>query len=113
VSRCSPIGVAPFEGRHQVPLLRRWHQAHIAFVRCAARGESSPWPCSFGLRKRDGTCCRREYAKTLSIEVILVGHPHGKIGAEQAWAGRQGQERQNLIGWAWIWGQTALCLNIT
>jgi len=28
----------------------------------------------------------------LSIEVILVGHLHGKIGAEQAWAGAQGQE---------------------
>jgi hypothetical protein len=29
----------------------------------------------------------------LSIEVILVGHPHGKIGAEQAWAGGQGHEK--------------------
>jgi hypothetical protein len=33
-----------------------------------------------------------KYAKTLSIEVILVVHPHGKIVAEQAWAGGQGQE---------------------
>ena len=28
----------------------------------------------------------------MSVEVILVGHLHGKIGAEQAWAGAQGQE---------------------
>jgi hypothetical protein len=34
-----------------------------------------------------------KYAKTLSIEVILVGHRHGKIGAEQAWAGDQGKEK--------------------
>ena len=34
-----------------------------------------------------------KHAKTLRIEVILVGHLHGKIGAEQAWAGSQGQDQ--------------------
>ena len=34
-----------------------------------------------------------KYAKTLSIKIILVGHSHGKIGAEQARAGGQGQEK--------------------
>jgi hypothetical protein len=33
-----------------------------------------------------------KYAETLSIEVILVVHLHGKIGAEQARATGQGQE---------------------
>jgi hypothetical protein len=36
-----------------------------------------------------------KYAKALSIEVILVVHPHGKIGAKQTWAGGQGQEETN------------------
>ena len=36
-----------------------------------------------------------KYAKTLSIEVILVGHSHGKIGAEQAWAGGQAQKEKH------------------
>lgn len=36
-----------------------------------------------------------KYAKTLSIEIILVVHSHGKIGAEQAWARGQGQEKRH------------------
>ena len=34
-------------------------------------------------------------AATSSIEVILVGHLHGKIGAGQAWGRDQGQEETN------------------
>jgi len=34
-----------------------------------------------------------KYAEALGIEIILVGHPHVKIGAGQAWAGVQGQEK--------------------
>jgi hypothetical protein len=35
----------------------------------------------------------KKNAETLSIEVILVGHPHGKIGARQALDRDQGQEK--------------------
>jgi hypothetical protein len=34
-------------------------------------------------------------AKTLCVEVILVGHFHGKIGAEKACAGGHGQKKTN------------------
>jgi hypothetical protein len=35
-------------------------------------------------------------AETLSIEVILVGHLHGKIGADQARDPDQDQEERNF-----------------
>src|SRR6202043_3991483 len=34
----------------------------------------------------------KKYAEALGIEVILVGHLHGKIGAGQVWGRDQGQE---------------------
>ena len=46
-----------------------------------------------------------KYAKTLSIEVILFGHPHGEIGSEQAWDRDHSQEeinsnsREHRLGW--------------
>jgi hypothetical protein len=43
----------------------------------------------------------------LRIEVILVGHLHGEIGAEQAWAGGQGQEETHYESGEHRLGQTA------
>jgi hypothetical protein len=37
-----------------------------------------------------------KHAETLRVEVVLIGHPHGKIGAEQAWARGQGQEKAHF-----------------
>ena len=36
-------------------------------------------------------------SETLSIEIILVGHLHGKIRAAQAWGRDQAQARQIVI----------------
>ena len=87
------VGVTPFESRHQVPLLGRWHQPHVA-VRGDALAVKNHLHGRVLLVYEDGVvgAVVEKYAKTLSIEVILVGHLQGKIGAEKAWTGGQGQE---------------------
>ena len=91
------IGLAPFEGCHQVPLLGRWHQAHVAVGGDALAVENHLHGRVLLVYENGMVrAVVEKYAETLSIEVILVGHLHGKIGAEQAWAGGQGQEGERL-----------------
>jgi len=87
----------PRGGVGQLPRLglSKSTDAHRRWWRCAAHGESSPLPCSFGLRNGMVRAVVEKYAKTLCIEVILVGHSHGEIGPEQTWAGGQGQEERH------------------
>ncbi len=75
--------MATFEGCHQVPLLRRWHQAHVA-VRGDALAVEDHLHGRILLVYENGMvrAVVEKYAETLSIEVILVVHLHGIIGAE-------------------------------
>jgi hypothetical protein len=90
------IGLAPVERCHQVPLLGGWHQAHVA-VRGDALSVENHLHSSVFLIHENGMvrAVVKKNAKTLSIEVILVGHLHGKIGAGQAWGRDHGQEETN------------------
>ena len=85
------IGVAAFEGCHQVPLLGGRHQAHVAIGGDAVAVENHLHGGVL-LVDEDGMigAVVQKYAEPLGVEVILVGHVHGEIGAEQAWAGGQG-----------------------
>jgi len=37
-----------------------------------------------------------KHAETLRVEVVLISYPHGEIGAEQAGAGGQDQEKAHF-----------------
>src|ERR1700685_2668528 len=86
--------MATFESCHQVPLLRRWHQAHVA-IRGDALAVENHLHGRVLLVHKNGMvrAVIKKNAETLSIEVILVGHLHGKISARQAWGRDQGQEK--------------------
>ncbi len=90
------IGLTVFEGGDQVPLLGSWHQAHVA-----VGGDACPMENHLHggvLLVYEHGMVRavvEENTKALGIKVILVSHLHGKVGAEQAWAGEQGQEKTN------------------
>jgi hypothetical protein len=86
--------MAAFEGCDQVPLLGCGHEAHVAVGGDALAVENHLHGRVL-LVYEDGMVGTvvEEHAKTLSIEVILVGHFHLKIGAKQAWAGGQSQEK--------------------
>ena len=87
------IGLATFEGRHQVSLLGRWHEAHVAVGGDALAVENHLHRRVLLVHENGMVCAVVEKnAETLSIEVILVGHLHLKTGAEEAWGGGQGQE---------------------
>src|SRR5581483_1272718 len=47
-----------------------------------------------------------KYAEALGVEIILVGHLHGKIGAEQARTGGHGQEKTHSDSGEHRWDQT-------
>jgi hypothetical protein len=88
--------MATFEGCHQVPLLRRWHQPHVAVGGDALAVENHLHGRVLLVHKNGMVrAVVEKNAETLSIEVILVGHLHGKIGAGQASGRDQGQEEAN------------------
>ena len=85
-----------FEARYQVPLLGRWHQAHVAVGGDALAVENHLHGRILLVHKnRMVRAVVEKNAETLSIEVILVGHLHGKIGAGQVWDRHQGQQETN------------------
>ena len=88
------IGLAPIERCHQVPLLGRGHQAHVA-VSGDALAVENHFHGRILLVYENGVirAVVEKDTKALSIEVILVGHRHGNIGAEKTWAAGQGQEQ--------------------
>ena len=91
--------MAPFEGCHQVPLLRRWHQAHVAVSGDALAVENHLHGRVLLVHKNGMVrAVVEKNAETLSIEVILVGHLHGKITApDRAGAEIRAKRRQALI----------------
>src|SRR5580658_3576578 len=88
--------MATFEGCHQVPRLRGWHQAAVT-----VGGDSLAMENHLHgrvLLVHENGMVRavvEKNAETSSIEVILVGHLHGKIGAGQALGRDHGQEETN------------------
>jgi hypothetical protein len=82
------------ESCHQVPLLGRWHQAHVAVGGDALAVENHLHGRVLLVYENGMVrAVVEKNAETLSIEIILVGHLHGKIGAGQALGRDQGQEK--------------------
>src|SRR5947209_1426368 len=85
--------MATIERCHQVPLLRRWHQAHVAVGGDALAVKNHLHGRVLLVDKnRMVRAVVEKDAEALSIEIILVGHLHGKIGGGQEWSRDQGQE---------------------
>src|SRR5215469_12441986 len=97
--------MAAFEGRHQVPLLRGWHQAHVA-VRGDALAVKNHLHGRVLLVNKHGMvrAVVEKDAETLRIEVILVGHLYGKIGAGQGLGRDQRQEETSSDSREHRWG---------
>src|ERR1700757_5281578 len=85
--------MAIFESCDEVPLLGRGHQAHVTVGGDALAVENHLHGCVLLVDKNGMVrAVVKKNAETSSVEVILVGHLHGKIGAVQAWAKRHGKE---------------------
>ena len=75
------------ESGHQVPLLGSGHQAHVAVGGDALAVENHLHGGVFLIHENGmiGAVVQKN-AEALGVEVILVGHLHGKFGAAgQAW----------------------------
>src|SRR5581483_5943096 len=88
------VDVAALEGCDEVPLLGRWHQAHVA-VGCDALAVENHLHGRVFLVYEHGMvgAVVEKYAEALSVEVILFVHPHRKLSAENGGAGGQNQEK--------------------
>ena len=86
-----------FECCHQVPLFGSWHKAHVAIGGDALPVENHLHGGVLLVHKnRMVGVVVEKHAETLRVEIVLIGHPHGKIGAEQVWARGQGQEKAHV-----------------